>query len=928
MSTDAQSPEKPQPSPALVVGGRDAVWLSGDGVVETLSLAEARERLVGGARPLVCHRKALARRLDAGPVGAMDVLELFAFVRPAAFCLPTPRGLAEALGLELPTTLERQAEALMRAARALLAELRTAESGDKTTIGIAWTMARAGWPWGNPVLTALGGPERLDSRQAGAALKIWHHLPEWEEAPPPPPATNKPVEAVEARARLVQLLGSHAEDREGQRRFASVAAQAFAPRERRDEPHVVVAEAGTGVGKTLGYIAPASLWAEKNGAPVWISTFTRNLQRQLDAELDRLVPDAEEKAERIVVRKGRENYFCLLNFEDAVKGTAGGHGGAQGGAQGGRDPVALGLVARWALASRDGDMVGGDFPAWLADLIGYGAMLDLTDTRGECTYAACPHYGKCFIEHVQRRARYADIVVANHALVMVQAAMGGLGQGDEGHQARLVFDEGHHLMNAADGAFSAHLSGREGADLRRWLLGAEAGGRSRSRGLKARMEDLVAGDADALEALDATLAQARSLPGPGWHQRLAEGRAQGPAEAFLACVRQQVLARDQDGNSPYDLECDPHPTVPGLIEAAAKLEAQLARLAAPMARLVQTLMGLLDRDSDTLDTWSRNRIEAVARSLERRGIGQVAAWRDMLRALANETPEAFVDWFGVERSQGRDVDVGVHRHWVDPMVPFAEQVLAPAHGVLMTSATLLDETVGADETVIDWPAALARTGARHMAAPALTAREPSPFDYARQTRVLVVGDVDKGRPDLVASAFRELFLAAGGGGLGLFTAISRLRNVHKRIAGALDEAGVPLLAQHVDAMDTGTLVDIFRAEEDACLLGTDAVRDGVDVPGRALRLIVFERVPWPRPDILHRARRAEFGGRAWDEAHVRLRLKQAYGRLIRRQGDQGVFVMLDRSLPSRLLSAFPDGIEVQRLGLAEAVAETRSFLEC
>ena len=63
-----------------------------------------------------------------------------------------------------------------------------------------------------------------------------------------------------------------------------------------------------------------------------------------------------------------------------------------------------------------------------------------------------------------------------------------------------------------------------------------------------------------------------------------------------------------------------------------------------------------------------------------------------------------------------------------------------------------------------------------------------------------------------------------------------------------------LLAQHIYPLDTGTLVDIFRSEENACLLGTDAVRDGIDVPGRALRLIVYDRVPWPRPTILHKAR--------------------------------------------------------------------------
>ena len=131
-------------------------------------------------------------------------------------------------------------------------------------------------------------------------------------------------------------------------------------------------------------------------------------------------------------------------------------------------------------------------------------------------------------------------------------------------------------------------------------------------------------------------------------------------------------------------------------------------------------------------------------------------------------------------------------------------------------------------------------------------------------------------------------------------------------------------------MDNATLVDVFRTEEDSCLLGTDAMRDGVDVPGRALRLVVFERVPWPRPDILHRERRMHLSGgdpKGYDDRMARLRLRQAFGRLIRSGRDRGVFVLLDRRTPTRLLSAFPAGVEVRRVGLAEAVAETRAFLE-
>jgi ATP-dependent DNA helicase DinG len=304
----------------------------------------------------------------------------------------------------------------------------------------------------------------------------------------------------------------------------------------------------------------------------------------------------------------------------------------------------------------------------------------------------------------------------------------------------------------------------------------------------------------------------------------------------------------------------------------------------------------------------------------------------MLGELQFETPEEFVDWFALERYAGRDVDVGMHRHWTDPGLPFAEHVATKAHGLIVTSATLRDAMPfppgdpDADSRG-GWQAASLRTGLRHLPNPPLEAAVASPFDYGDQTRLIVVTDVGRNDQAQVASAFRELFLASKGGALGLFTAIARLRDAHGRIAEALEHAGLPLYAQHVDAMDTGTLVDIFRAEEDACLLGTDAVRDGVDVPGRSLRLIVFDRVPWPRPDILHKARREAFGGSAWDDLITRLRLRQAFGRLVRRADDRGVFVMLDRALPSRLLSAFPEGLEAQRMGLAEAVIEIRTHLD-
>ena len=362
---------------------------------------------------------------------------------------------------------------------------------------LAARMQKAGWGWGAYVAHALG---RADAASSNEPLKIWKRLPEWEDAPPPPPPSAHPVSDAEARARLAAMLGPHAEQRPGQSDYASAASAAFAPRETRGDPHLVLAEAGTGTGKTLGYLAPASVWAEKNKGAVWISTFTRHLQRQIDSELERLIPDPTERRRRVVVRKGRENYLCLLNLEDAIGSASGGFMNQQ--------VVPLGLIARWAMASDDGDIQGGDLPGWLPELHGATLIASLADRRGECINAACPHFRRCFIEHTIRRSRTADLVVANHALVMTQAAWGGLD--DNAVPTRYVFDEGHHVFDAADSAFSAALSGLETAELRRWLRGSE-GGRSRARGLRKRLEDLVADRLDLEAPLEAALQATRRL---------------------------------------------------------------------------------------------------------------------------------------------------------------------------------------------------------------------------------------------------------------------------------------------------------------------------------------------------------------------------------------------------------------------------------
>ncbi len=905
------APKHALPLPALHAS-HGGCWLrDADLAGGTRAIGKGEAVMAAADTPLlILNAPLLATRLGYPDLSGLDLLELFAFVHPARFVVPTPKGIAHALGLDEPEGDDAVPALLQRAAAHLLDHCESAHWAEREG---AWSalqsLARLRWPWAGPLSSRIARPER-------AERWLFAKLPEWEDVQEVPQPKQITLEDADVLERLRTLTGPDAESRPGQKAYAVEAAHAFAPRGRKGEPHVLLAQAGTGIGKTLGYLAPASLWSERSGGTVWVSTFTKALQRQLRAESRRAwAGPRADGSQPVVVRKGRENYLCLLNLEDALQGGFAG-----------RAAILAQLVARWAAYSRDGDMIGGDLPGWLGTLFRQRGITALTDRRGECVYAGCPHYRKCFIERSVRASAQADLVIGNHALVMVNAARSGAGGAQQGalRPTRIVFDEGHHIFQAADSTFAAALSGSETIELRRWVIGPERNSRGRRRGLAARLADIASYDEAGAEAIAAACDAAEALPGEGWLQRLVENVPSGPVEELLAAVRSVVYARDESGgqDAGYGLETEAAQLDGPIVERVGKAQSALAALRQPLIRLGIRLEAMLEDPPDWLDGPGRARIDGARHALAWR-IDLIAAWEALLERMGGPVDPEFVDWLAVERSDAREFDIGIQRRWLDPMKPFAKVVLEPAHGVVMTSATLKDgydppgEDGNDDNTV--WAKAIADSGTPHINADVRLSEHQSPFDYARQSEVLIVTDVKKGDIPALAAAYSRLFEATGGGALGLFTAIRRLRAVHGRIADRLARAGLPLYAQHVDPIDTGTLVDIFRDDPHASLLGTDALRDGVDVPGHSLRLVVMEQVPWARPSILHRARRTAGGGSAYDDAIIRARLAQAFGRLIRSRDDFGHFVVLSPAFPSRLKSAFPQDTPVHRVTLDEAL---------
>ena len=175
--------------------------------------------------------------------------------------------------------------------------------------GLAARMGAAGWGWAPYVLAALGQP---DARPDGMAMRLGKRLPKCEEVAPRPPPSAFPVTSAQARARLATLLGPAAEQRPAQADYASAVSEAFAPRLAEGSPHVVIAEAGTGTGKTSATSPPPRSGPSRTRARCGFPPTPGICSARSSRRHSRLPAGT-----KVVLRKGRENYLCLLNFEDA-----------------------------------------------------------------------------------------------------------------------------------------------------------------------------------------------------------------------------------------------------------------------------------------------------------------------------------------------------------------------------------------------------------------------------------------------------------------------------------------------------------------------------------------------------------------------------------------------------------------------------------
>lgn len=665
------------------------------------------------------------------------------------------------------------------------------------------------------------------------------------------------IETLGEDGPIARLMGQY-EDRQSQRDMAAYIADGY------NDGGTLLLEAGTGVGKSFAYLVPALAWARANGQRTVVSTNTINLQEQLvgkDLPLLRKALATDEHTPTFALLKGWRNYLCLSRMHQAVA--------AQRTLLEQDKLEELYDIAEWAGRTPDGTL--SDLPVQPTPEV----WDEVSAEPDLCTRMKCPEFDRCFLFRARRRAAEADVVVVNHHLLAADLAVRK--EQDNWNEAavlppyrRLILDEGHHLEDVAASHLGVQVSSRS---VRRLMGRFERNG----RGLAPTLAHELAARADLMSRASLDLLRERLLPAVADARRSTE-------QLFL---RLHALL---DGVAGSQIRLDDAFATHDVWQAGlgAELDAALMAFRA-LKELIETIA---DRLSQAEESERRGQLLQELRGVTRRLEGVSDALNRTLRPAAGGPPT--VRW--MERAGRRSQDVALAAVPLDMAPILRDLIFDRLDTTIVTSATL---AAGGDFGFLE-----SRIGLSGEGSP-VTVREifPSPFDYPSQCLFGIPTDIPEPRDDepghsaAVAQVVTDLAYASDGGMFVLFTSHAALQRAASSLRPALGTRW-PLLVQGEAPRDV--LLRRFRELGNAILLGTDSFWEGVDVPGRALRTLVLNKLPFKVPSepltaarLERLAEQGEDGFMGYLLPHAALKLKQGFGRLIRSRQDAGVVILLD-----------------------------------
>jgi ATP-dependent DNA helicase DinG len=636
---------------------------------------------------------------------------------------------------------------------------------------------------------------------------------------------------------------------------------------------VLLAEAGTGTGKTLAYLVPSVLSRQR----VLVSTGTKNLQEQLFFKDIPTLQRALDVPFTATYMKGRANYLCLHRLDQLNEQGGGPSGSAPAGGEllpRAVHDVLLPILSDWAARTETGDRaeledLPEDLPFWN----------EVAATAETCLGSECPRYDDCFITRMRQRAAASDVVIVNHHLLCADAAVRHNAFGEVIPAcSNAIIDEAHQLEDVATQYFGFSISNYRLEDFARdaeRFAQAESARPTRQAGAHATRGEAV--DEPGRDRILKALAEVRD------HARR--------FFTELALAHRGTRERDVAARNPGWRTA----TADQPWGAAGGREERVRATAESLEKTHETaanLVGALDRVEAALALSEGGRVEGQGESspaddraaLIRRA-GEI---RDELRILVRATDPSYVHFV-----EFRGKGIFLRAAPIDVSSIVRELLLDRMRTTVLTSATLTVD--GTFEYIRD----------RLGVGSADTVRLPSEFDFARQSILYLPPRMpDPGSPDFPVAAGRqvvEILKRTRGRAFVLFTSYATLRVVQAISEMALE---YPIFVQ--GTAPRSQLLRQFRETPHSVLLATSSFWQGVDVVGEALSCVVVDKLPFASPGDPITAARIEAirarGGRPFEEYQVPvaiLTLLQGLGRLIRHRRDRGLLAVLDPRLKTR-----------------------------
>ena len=650
-----------------------------------------------------------------------------------------------------------------------------------------------------------------------------------------------------------------------------------------NDDRVCIAEAGTGVGKSMAYLLPALRWAADNDERVVVSTATINLQHQL---VDKDIPLAKKILGtdcRTVLVKGRGNYVCLKRLASAVD--------EQSLFDENNDDLLA--IQEWARTTPTGTR--DDLPIFPP-----ASVWSKVNSEGDsCLGLRCRNREKCFVLRSKKEAAAAKLLVVNHHLLFSDLSMRLEGAGFDNSVvlppfSRIVFDEAHNMENSATSFFSSEINIFTVLKQAN-LLYARKRGRSFGAVINLQIEVGAVEDDEKIPGLvDDVKDQMKVLD-----------------ETALDVLGGELNMRLRKGTE--------EPFVGRIIPEMLKLQSRII----DCVHAVESIIRRMDEKDLELP------VVYEVRMLERR-----------LEALASIC-QAFSLWeektgdiFWIERRTGASGEPFA-RFVITPLdisQKMREAVFSPYETVVCTSATI---SVNRDFRF--WSA---RVGLRGFEDRRVTASLfKSPFPYRERVLLALPSDApEPAEPDyqaFVEEFSLKLLELSEGRGLLLFTSYRALSETFEALKPALDGLGITAMKQGDD--DRSRLLERFRTDTASVLFATSSFWEGIDTPGDALRVVIICKLPFMVPTDPVIAARMEAvearGGNQFMEymlPEAVIKFKQGFGRLMRRGTDSGVVAVLDsRIVKKRYGSIFIQSLPETSRSVKDSAAVLRdceSFL--